>query len=49
VEQGTHDDLMALGGRYARLFALQASAYFGEGAGDEVYRRMLAQTLEETA
>jgi ATP-binding cassette subfamily B protein len=49
VEQGTHDELMALGGRYARLFALQASAYFGDGAGDDVFRRMLAQTLEETA
>ncbi|SIR28568.1 ABC transporter ATP-binding protein [Micromonospora avicenniae] len=30
VEAGTHDDLMALGGRYAELFTLQASGY---GAG----------------
>lgn len=27
VEQGTHDDLIAAGGRYAELFALQASGY----------------------
>jgi ATP-binding cassette subfamily B protein len=27
MEQGSHDELMALGGRYAELFALQAAAY----------------------
>ena len=30
VEEGTHDELMILGGRYARLFTMQASAYTGE-------------------
>jgi ATP-binding cassette, subfamily B, bacterial len=30
VEEGTHDELMALAGRYARLFTMQASAYTGE-------------------
>ena len=30
VEEGTHEELMRLNGRYARLFRLQASAYTGE-------------------
>jgi ATP-binding cassette subfamily B protein len=30
VEEGTHAQLMALAGRYARLFNMQASAYTGE-------------------
>jgi ATP-binding cassette subfamily B protein len=30
VEEGTHEQLMALDGRYARLFRMQASAYTGE-------------------
>ncbi|MBI2774195.1 MAG: ABC transporter ATP-binding protein [Chloroflexi bacterium] len=30
VESGTHAELMALGGRYAELFSMQAKAYFPE-------------------
>jgi ATP-binding cassette, subfamily B, bacterial len=31
VEQGGHDELMALDGRYAKLFRLQAEAYSADG------------------
>jgi ATP-binding cassette subfamily B protein len=34
VEEGTHDQLMALDGRYARLFTLQAAAYTGAPVED---------------
>jgi ABC-type multidrug transport system fused ATPase/permease subunit len=27
VEEGTHDELVAAGGRYSRLFSLQAAGY----------------------
>lgn len=30
VEQGTHDELMRIGGLYAELFTLQATGYLGE-------------------
>ena len=32
VEEGTHEELMRLDGRYARLFWMQASAYTGEAS-----------------
>jgi ATP-binding cassette, subfamily B, bacterial len=40
VESGSHDELMALDGRYAKLFTLQAAAYLGDGTGEEVLRRL---------
>jgi ATP-binding cassette subfamily B protein len=36
VEEGTHAELMALDGRYAQLFTLQAAAYTGDPQDDAV-------------
>jgi len=36
VEDGTHDQLMALGGRYAEMYSLQAERFATVGAGEEV-------------
>jgi ABC-type multidrug transport system fused ATPase/permease subunit len=35
VELGTHDELMALGGRYRTMFDLQASRFGAEGDGED--------------
>src|SRR5487761_1756069 len=48
VEEGTHEELMHLNGRYARLFRMQASAYTGEevlpeAEADEVVTEALSR------
>jgi hypothetical protein len=35
VELGTHDELMAAGGRYRTMFDLQASRFGAEGEEEE--------------
>ena len=35
VQEGTHNELMRLNGRYARLFRMQAAAYTGEDVEPE--------------
>lgn len=33
VETGTHDELMALGGKYKEMYLAQSKNYFVEGVG----------------
>jgi ATP-binding cassette subfamily B protein len=39
VEQGTHEELVSAGGRYAELFALQASGYLEQRLSEEARAR----------
>lgn len=40
VETGTHDELMALGGRYAELFTMQAQAFLEDKGGRALVSRV---------
>jgi ATP-binding cassette subfamily B multidrug efflux pump len=37
VEQGTHGELLALGGHYAKLWAHQSGGFLSEDLADEVF------------
>ncbi len=47
VELGTHDELMAAGGRYRTMFDLQASRFGGEGDGDGDEEGVTYDVLED--
>ncbi len=42
IEQGTHAELLARGGLYARLWAHQSGGFLGEEAEDEAETGVLA-------